>query len=94
MVLDLDENFRPDIVSRSGTVVSVDTEKKTVKVKLPKSEKSDDVNLSKRASIFHEAIAITAAGNETADSTIEMFEEREFKIDDLFDVKVVEAPET
>ena len=92
-VLDLDENFRPDIVSKSGTVISADHENKTVKIKFQRNEKADDVQLSRRASILHEGLAISSAENGSEETVIDpndVFEEREFKMDDLFEVKVVE----
>ena len=95
-VVDLNENFRPELMDICGNVLEVDTENDVIKVSVVKSKDVDlDCDkLSKRASIFQESINganETEDENENEEAENEKEEIKEYIISQLSQIKVLEA---
>ena len=97
-VVDLNENFRPELIDICGNVLEVDTENDVIKVSVVKSKDVDlDCDkLSKRASILQESINganenETEDENENEEAENEKEEIKEYIISQLSQIKVLEA---
>ncbi len=84
-VVDLDENFRPELMLKSGQIVDLDSVNGVVTIKTPVTASGE--NVSKRAAIFREGMAAVCENGQEECEEMEKFEVKEYKISDLSEVR-------